>query len=98
DLVGVADIKQGDLVDGLMRISENPEVNPALLVRYLSDRAGLLLERGVGVWSFPHRTFQEYLAACHLTKDFPDEIAVRVRAEPERWREAALLAAAKAAR
>ncbi|MBC8556043.1 MAG: NACHT domain-containing protein, partial [Candidatus Brocadiales bacterium] len=99
EVMGTADISEAHLVSGLMELSNNPEVNPAILIEFLVDRAGLLLPRGIGVYTFPHRTFQEYLSACYLTDtDFPYTIATLVRKEPNRWRETALLACAKAVR
>ncbi|MDM8524429.1 SUMF1/EgtB/PvdO family nonheme iron enzyme [Desulfococcaceae bacterium HSG8] len=99
ELTGTADISEDDLVRGLWDLSNNPDVNPVKLMRYLSNRAGVLIPRGVKVYSFPHRTFQEYLAACHLTDtDYPDHVAELCRKEPNRWREVCLLAGAKAAR
>ena len=99
ELVGTADIPEADLITGLLNISQNPDLRPARLVEYLSQRAGLLLPRGVGIYTFPHRTFQEYLAACYLTgPDYPDAMVDLVRDDPQRWREVALLSGAKAAR
>ena len=99
ELMGTADIPESRLVSGLMNMSRNPEVKPVRLVEYLSRRAGLLLPRGQGVYAFPHRTLQEYLAGCYLTDhDYPDRVADLATREPDRWREAALLAGAKAAR
>jgi formylglycine-generating enzyme required for sulfatase activity/tetratricopeptide (TPR) repeat protein len=97
DLLGTADIPQDALVKGLLGLSANPDVRPERLVEYLSQRAGLLLPRGVGVYTFPHRCFQEYLAACHLTDVGPEMIADLARQDASRWREVVLLAAAKLA-
>ncbi len=98
-LEGTADLAQGRLVSALMNVTRNPDAKPARLIEYIRDRAGLLAARGEDVYTFPHRTFQEYLAACHLTDHgFPDDLADLLRADPNRWREVTLLAGAKASR
>ncbi len=99
EIMGTAEISRADLVISLMDLSNNPEVNPAMLVEFLIDRAGILLPCGIKVYTFSHRIFQEYLSACYLTDtDFPEKISKLVRKEPNRWREVALLACAKAVR
>lgn len=97
--ISTADIPEDELVIELMELSANPDVKPKRLLEYLSHRAGLLLPRSEGVYTFPHLTIQEYLAACYLTdEDFPDKVANLARNDPSRWRETALLAGAKAFR
>jgi formylglycine-generating enzyme required for sulfatase activity len=70
------------------------------VIRYVRERAGLLLERKPGAYAFPHRTLQEYLAGCHLSvqENFPSRAADLVREDEARWREPFLLAVGKTAR
>jgi len=63
------------------------------VIEAMKLRAGLLLERAPEVFTFPHRTFQEYLAGAHLTAqpDFPRQ-ATRLAEAGGAWREVILLA------
>jgi formylglycine-generating enzyme required for sulfatase activity len=97
ELTGTADIRQSEVIEALTAASRDRE--DAKLIRleeYLRDRAGLLTSHGEGFYQFPHRSFQEYLAACHLTRfQFPDALSQLVKSDPNRWREVALLAASR---
>ena len=59
-------------------------------------RTGILLEKGKKLYGFMHLTFQEYFAACALSKErkaFISEIGEYAR--KPRWKEVILLAAAR---
>lgn len=90
-----ADIRKEDILGAFAMILT--DVHPGLLLDYLEKRAGLLIGRGDGAYAFPHRSFQEYLAACHLADQ--SETAKRLQAvlesDPEWWREVVLLGIAK---
>ncbi|MCP5036442.1 MAG: NACHT domain-containing protein, partial [Rhodobacteraceae bacterium] len=96
-----ADIPGALLVGTLFKHrSDSSKVNLDDVVEYVRDRAGLLQDHGRNaddsddVYRFPHRTFQEYLAAMHLLNapDFPAEMVQLARHDLTRWREAVLLA------
>lgn len=97
ETAGTADIPHEKLV-AVLRQAAPKEKRDAIpyqkIADYVRDRAGLLEDRGEGVYGFPHRTFQEYLAAMHLLdrEDFPTNIVSLARQDPARWREATLLA------
>ena len=65
------------------------------MLSYASCEAGLLCERGLGQYGFFHLTFEEYLAAYHLTRQAPEARRAMLGAhwEDDRWREVILLAA-----
>ncbi|MCO5190921.1 MAG: SUMF1/EgtB/PvdO family nonheme iron enzyme [Anaerolineae bacterium] len=66
-------------------------------IEYTEQRAHLLVGRGGKyrrIYTFPHRTFQEYLAACHLAKPRRWGYQARKLAEEsDTWRETLNLAA-----
>lgn len=97
DATSTADIPHEKLVTTLrqaMPKEKRDQIPYQKIAGYVRDRAGLLEDRGEDVYGFPHRTFQEYLAAMHLLdqEDFPENIVPLVRQDPIRWREATLLA------
>jgi formylglycine-generating enzyme required for sulfatase activity len=62
-------------------------------LRLINERSGLLAERGQGVYSFSHLTFQEHLAA-RAVADGPDYVRYTLdRLGDSWWREAILLEA-----
>ncbi|MEN9503863.1 MAG: hypothetical protein RI964_3148 [Pseudomonadota bacterium] len=108
-----ADISAGDLTTQLLRAAEAAgkcDVKALRLCEYLRDRVGILYQRGGAtemdaVYTFPHRSFQEYLAASYfrLEEDalFPtdndfstwQEMAAHLgKTDPDRWREVIVLA------
>jgi formylglycine-generating enzyme required for sulfatase activity/3',5'-cyclic AMP phosphodiesterase CpdA len=97
---GTADINEAMLRHALKDYLEGSWDRAGELVSYIQQRAGLLIERGPGVYTFPHRSYQEYLAGCHLAvqPDFPDQAASLVRQNYAQWREVALWAVGVTAR
>ena len=64
----LADISEWALIDHLRDLHpKNSRDWAADVVQTIKERAGLLIEREPGVYTFPHRTFQEYLAGAHLS-------------------------------
>ncbi len=62
-------------------------------IRLINERSGLLIERGVGAYSFAHLTFQEYLTA-RAVADRADVVKYVVKRLPDSWwREVILLTA-----
>lgn len=93
---GLADIPLNDVFRGFDDCTPD-DLNPRVLVRYLQNRAGLLIEREEGIYTFPHRSFQEYLAACYLTNqvEYSKELYNLVCQDVDWWREVALLSIGK---
>ncbi|MDM8537441.1 SUMF1/EgtB/PvdO family nonheme iron enzyme [Desulfobacterales bacterium HSG17] len=89
-----ADINKLDLLEafkdelGSLDKAEN-------VIEYIRERAGLLTAQDNRTYTFPHRTFQEYLAAAHIMKqgEFDEMLFERVKRDLNWWREVFLLAA-----
>ncbi len=66
------------------------------MIEVIKLRAGLLLERIPGTFTFPHRTFQEYLAGAHLASQTNFAVtAAQLAGQGALWTQVILLAAGK---
>lgn len=89
-----ATISKIDLLDALKKELYSYDTSNKV-IEYIQERAGLLTAQDNKTYTFPHRTFQEYLTATHLMQqsDFDTLLAERVRRNMAWWREVFLLAA-----
>ena len=89
-----ADVPAGDLLLALEEHLGGLE-QARQVITYLQQRAGLLQAVDGKTYRFPHRTFQEYLAARHLLQqpEYDEMLRDRVRRDLAWWREVFLLAA-----
>ncbi len=97
---GTANIGEDTLVRAFTPLLGGSKDKATVVVDYIETRAGLLLglgqrKGGEREFSFPHRSFQEFLAACHLQAkgDFPAECARLARLAPTHWQVVLPLAA-----
>jgi len=94
DAESVTGIAEHDLLNELRAMHPKQSRDwAAEVVETMKLRAGLLLERTGGAFTFPHRTFQEYLAGVHLARqsNFTAE-TLACLARGDFWRIVVLLA------
>lgn len=97
---GTEDGEAADVTEGEVLVAFKPLLGtlaPEVLVAYLDQRAGLLILRRPGIYAFPHRSYQEFLAACQLSNQpgFAAALRERLRTDPKWWREVLLLGAGR---
>jgi formylglycine-generating enzyme required for sulfatase activity len=92
---GCADLDLLDIQNALLKITGNSRDKADEIIGYINRRAGLLQARDHRTFTFPHRTFQEYLAATGIMRrsDFPIFLRDRIRRNLSWWKEVFLLAA-----
>ena len=93
-----ADILRDDAIEVLMEPQHvGDEIKAIQFLNYVDLRSGLLVGRGGSpnrphVYSFPHRTFQEYLAGCFIIGARGATARIQqLAAEGDFWSEAVLL-------
>ena len=96
----VADIPEPVLLYHLKTTFGDQYDKAKRFVDFIRERAGLLIRHKADAYRFPHRTFQEFMAARHLVgrDNYPAEAATVVEKASDRWRDVFILAAGYAAR
>ena len=95
------EISDSDLfkaLDNRRRPASECKVDERGVMEYLHQRSGILFSESPSRFRFPHRSYQEYLAACHLTRtNFPSLLLDGIGEDPALWREVLLLSVGKIA-
>ena len=93
------EIKDAELWKALDRErSRDRLVDERRVMDYLHQRSGILLAESPELYRFPHRSYQEFMAAGHLARTrFPDLLLAEIQADPVLWREVTLLVFGKVA-
>lgn len=93
DVEKLTDIDESDLIKVLATLTNEDWAWASQVVTTMKQRAGLLLEREPGLFTFSHRTFQEYLAGAYLSIQprFALE-GTKLAVQGALWREVILLA------
>ncbi len=93
-----ADISQSEVLGVLSDYLDGDEAKARQFCNYVEQQAGLLVGRGQPqggepTYAFPHRGFQEFLAACHIIsqRNFASHIA-ELALKGDFWHEVLLLA------
>ena len=97
NVVGIEELRTwlNEAIEEEMGFSSRKEVIDFIWM--LNERAGLLVERGLGLYGFVHLTFQEYFAARHIACGRGTDLAqnlIKKHLYSSRWREVFLLAVA----
>jgi formylglycine-generating enzyme required for sulfatase activity len=89
----LADFSELRLQKSLAALNENDHNWAIQVLEAVKVRAGLLLERAPEIFTFPHRTFQEYMAGAYLAAqpDFHIQASGLIAHSPL-WRDVILLA------
>ncbi len=97
---GIAEMSEGSLLIRLRPYLGGDVKAAESFIRFIRERTGLLIRHKPDAFTFPHRTFQEFLAARHLVgrRDFPAEAADLVIRDMDRWRMVFVLAVGHARR
>ncbi len=84
---GTAPVSKASVIEVIQKYLDGDWGKAQKLCEYIERTAGLLLEQN-GKFTFPHPTFQEYLAAKYLSiqHDFGARAADLVLRDPDKWR------------
>lgn len=69
---GAGEGETADVAEGILRERIAPYLNSdwnkaGIFVAHVRERAGLLIRHKPDAYTFPHRTFREFMAACRTT-------------------------------